>query len=47
MRSRSRRVNTLCFGLLVWLAAMSAPTSAHHSMAMYDHAEEHHDNRYR
>ena len=26
----------LCVGLLVWLAATSVSTSAHHSMAMYD-----------
>ena len=31
-----RRVSALCFSLLVWLAAMSVSTSAHHSMAMYD-----------
>ena len=31
-----RRVSVLSFTLLVWLAAMSAPTWAHHSMAMYD-----------
>ena len=31
-----RRVGALCLGLLVWLAAMAVPTSAHHSMAMYD-----------
>jgi hypothetical protein len=33
---RSRRVNALRVSLLVWLVAMSVPTSAHHSMAMYD-----------
>jgi methionine-rich copper-binding protein CopC len=31
-----RRVIVLCFSLLAWLAAESAPTWAHHSMAMYD-----------
>jgi hypothetical protein len=33
---RSRRVDALRVSLLVWLVAMSVPTSAHHSMAMYD-----------
>ena len=32
----SRRVGALCFGLLVWLAALAVSTSAHHSMAIYD-----------
>jgi hypothetical protein len=36
MSSRSRRVIAVRFGLLVWLAAMSVPTFAHHSMAMFD-----------
>jgi len=33
MRSR---VSVLFFSLLVWFAAMSPPSWAHHSMAMYD-----------
>ncbi len=33
---RSSRVNALRVSVLVWLVAMSVPTSAHHSMAMYD-----------
>ena len=36
MKSRSTRVNSLRVGLLVWLVVMSMPTSAHHSMAMFD-----------
>ena len=31
-----RRFSVLSFSLLVWLTATSAPTWAHHSMAMYD-----------
>ena len=30
------RGSSLCVSLLVWLAATSVSTSAHHSMAMYD-----------
>ena len=36
MGSRSTRVNSLRVGVLVWLVVMSMPTSAHHSMAMFD-----------
>ena len=32
----STRFSARCFGLLVWLAAMTVPAFAHHSMAMYD-----------
>ena len=36
MRSGSERVSALRLGLVVWLVAMSVPTLAHHSMAMFD-----------